>query len=265
MKMSPTFRTLVNSTSKGEIIKPILTSYLYSPSFPAFTINIDGWTPRPPDGWFHPSTHPTQSETLLYHYINDPENLAFEHFDPTSVMTVTQGHFWHEFVQTCLLDAKVLVPNPVDTGRNPAEWFWSHEGTKARGWSDGLTNSKITDDEEIFEYKTMRAAKAAKIANGAPDSPEVLESFRRLAPEYYAQGQEYMRLSGRRRWRAIIMSLDWPFPIREIVMNYDPIFAGQTAMKYERVLQAVADQRPPLGGCCGGVKDCPARLLCSLS
>lgn len=259
--MTPNFRKLVAGAVSGEVLVPVIRNYLWDPKFPSFTINIDGWKPRPPDGWFHPSTHPLVPERLLYYYLTEPTRMIPEVFDPTSTMTVTQGHFWHEFIQTCLLDAGILQANPADTGRNPAEWLWFDEETRARGWSDGLTL-----DGEIFEFKSMRQAKAAKIANGAPDSPEVQQSFRDLVPGYYAQAQEYMRLSGRKRWRGVVLSLEWPFPLREVVLDFDPFFAHQIATKYRSVLQAAADQRPPMP-CCGGGKiaaACPARAVCPM-
>ena len=147
---------------------------------------------------------------------------------------------------------------------NEAEWFWSHEPTRSRGHSDGLTNPAITGVEEIFEFKSMGRSRAAKLAKGEPDDPVVVRSFRDLAPEYYAQGQEYMRLSGRRRWRGVLMSIEYPYPMREVAMEYDPFFAGNIGMKYERVLKAAATRTPPLA-CCGNAKSCPAARACSVA
>lgn len=264
-KPSPTFRKLLTGAAGGEVLKPIIQAYLYDPKFPSFSIDVEGWKPKPPDGYFHPSTHPLASERLLYHYLVEPQNLLLEVFDPTSTMTVTQGHFWHEFIQMVGLDSGFLLPSPTPTvARNRAEWYWLHEPTKARGWSDGVTSDAVCPDEEIFEFKTMRGPKAAKIAKGRPDAPEVQASFKALVPDYYAQAQEYLRLSGRRRWRAIILSLEWPFDMREVVLDADRGFQHSIASKYERVLQAAADQRPPLA-CCGPLKDCPARGVCAVA
>ena len=259
-----TFRKLLDGSAGGEVLIPIIQTYLYDPKFPSFTIDVEGWKPKPPDGYFHPSTHPMADERLLYHYLVDPHLLVHEVFDPTSTMTVTQGHFWHDFIQMVGLDSGFLLPSPNPTpGRNKAEWYWLHEPTKSRGWSDGVTSPLICLEQEIFEFKTMRGAKASKIAKGRPESPEVQESFRLLVPDYYAQAQEYLRLSGLRRWRGIILSLEWPFPMREIVLDADRVYQHSIAAKYERVLQAAADQRPPTS-CCGPLMDCPARQVCTL-
>lgn len=265
--MSPNFRKMVGGLADGEILVPILRNRLWDPDFKGFDIHINGYKARPPDGWFHPSTHPMVDERLLYYYISRPQDLIREIFDPSSTMTVTQGQFWHEFFQNVLLEAGAVQPNPDKTGRNPAEWFWSDPETRARGWSDGLTVANVTGGvEEIAELKTMRGPKANKIPKGAPDSIDVQRGFRDLVPGYYAQAQEYMRLSGRRRWRCVIVTLEWPFPLREIVLDYDPFTAYQVSEKYKRVLQAVADQRPPQFCCSGGktAAACPARLICEM-
>lgn len=259
---SPNFRRMLTGASKGEVLKPVIQSALFDPNFKAFTVRVDGFEARPPDGWFHPSTHPTLGERALYHYLVDPASITPSVRDPHSVMAVTQGKFWHDFIQSVLLGVKALQRNPHPTkGMSPAEWFWQHEATRSRGHSDGRTA-----DDEIFEFKTMGRARLDKFPVGAPDDPAVLEHLRKIAPEYYAQGQEYMRISGLRRWRAVLMAIEYPYPMREIVMDYDPFYAGQIALKYERVLQAAADQRPPIPCCSGGVaaRECLARTVCPM-
>lgn len=261
----PAFRRMINGMSGGEVLKPIIEAYLYDPKFPSFSIDIEGWKPKPPDGWFHPSTHPLMDERVLYHYLAHPKSLIPEVFDLTSTMTVTQGHFWHEFIQMVGLDSGFLLPSPTPTpGRNLAEWGFSHPETLSRGHVDGVTNSVMCSDEEIFEFKTMRGPKAAKIATGRPDMREVQDSFKALVPGYYAQAQEYLRISGRRRWRAIILSLEWPFPMREIVLDADPFFQHEIAAKYRRVIEAVRINQTPIS-CCGKFSDCIARGICSVA
>jgi hypothetical protein len=266
-KVSPTFRRLLTGAQTGEVLVPIIQAFLWNPRFPSFNIEIPEFTPRPPDGWFHPSTHPLLGERQLYYYLTEPNRLLNEVFDPSSTMAVTQGHFWHEVIQMVGTETGFLKTNPKPIpGINPAEWFWSDEDTRSRGRCDGLTNEEITGEEEIFEFKTMMGARARKIPAGRPDDKEVQAAFRVLDPGYYAQAQEYMRMSGRRRWRAIILSLEYPFPMREIVLDYDPLLAREIQVKYRNVLQAAADQRPPTP-CCGGGKvanACFARSVCPM-
>lgn len=261
-KPSPAFRRMLSTANRGEVLVPILQAALFDPSFKAFTVRVDGFVARPPDGWFHPSTHPVAGERALYYYLTEPDRMINPIRDPHSVMAVTQGKFWHDFIQGVLLEAKALKRNPKPgRGMNAAEWPWKHEKTRSRGHTDGLTM-----DEEVFEFKTMGKNRLDRFPVGGPEDPDVLAYLRRIMPDYYAQGQEYMRLSGRRRWRAVILGMEYPYPMREITMTYDPFYADQIVQKYERVLQAVADQRPP-SFCCGGgaaAKECPARGICEM-
>lgn len=250
--MSPTFRKLVQGAVSGEIIVPVIQAALWSPEFKSFDVQVGGFVNRPPDGWFHPSEHPLWPERMLYYLLTAPDRLVSEPFDPMSTMAITQGNFWHSFIEKVLLEAGVWKAIEVEAV--------DHE-TGARGSMDGVS------DTEVGEFKTMRGARAAKIAKGAPDSPEVVDSFRALVPEYWAQGQEYMRLSGYRRWRAVILSLEYPFAMREVAMGYDHAFNHQTREKYMRVRQAVADQRLSMPCCAPASKEaqaCPARLVCPM-
>lgn len=248
--MSPTFRKVLGGAVIGEKIIPVVQAALWSPDFKSFTVEVRSWEDRPPDGWFHPSTHPLWPERMLMYYLTHAESLQAEPFDPASTMAITQGNFWHSFIEKVLLEAGVW---------NAVEVYVEDPETGARGSMDGVS------DDEVGEFKTMRGARAAKIAKGSPDSPEVIESFKVLAPDYYAQGQEYMRLSGIRRWRGVILSLEYPFPMREVAMGYDHAWNYQVAEKYKRVRQAVADQTMPQPCCAPASKDaqvCPARLVC---
>lgn len=237
----------------GETIVPVIQAALWSPEFKKFTVDVHGFEDRPPDGWFHPSEHPLWPERMLYYYITHPTRLLGEPFDPASTMAITQGNFWHSLIEKVLLEAgvwKATEVGVVDTE------------TGARGHMDGVS------DDEVGEFKTMRGARAAKIANGRPDDKDVIESFKALIPEYWAQGQEYMRISGYRRWRAVILSLEYPYPMREVAMTYDHAFGQATREKYMRVRQAVADLRPPRPCCAPASKEakaCPARLVCPVA
>lgn len=263
-KASPSFRRLLSGVARREVLVPIIRTALFDPDFTDFTVQVRGFTRRPPDGWFHPSTHPLVNERALYHYLADPDSIIDSVRDPHSVMAVTQGSFWHDFIQHVLLEVGALQRNPSPTpGMNEAEWFWSHAPTRSRGHSDGLTTPAVTDGEEIFEFKSMNAAKLSRFPAGEPDDPALLAHFAKVVPEYRLQGQEYMRLSGRRRWRCVLMAIEYPYPMREIVMDYDPFIAGNIAMKYERVLKAYAEGKPPQS-CCGNAKDCLARSVCTV-
>lgn len=256
-KMTPNFRKLLAGASRGEIVIPILRAYLWNPEFKSFDVKVQGFSRRPPDGWFHPSVHPSWPERMLYYYLTEPEKLIEEPLDPASVMAITQGNFWHEVIELCLEDAGYLSAREV---------YVEDQHTGSRGKYDGLGVIEGID-EEVFEFKTMMTAKIAKIERGAPDDPAVIESFRKLQPDYYLQAQDYMRLSGYRQWRGLILGLEYPFGMREIAFGFDAPVAYAIRDKYLRVRQAVADQRPPMP-CCSPksalAKSCPARGVCEI-
>lgn len=262
MKPSPQFRTLLKGAANDEIAVPLLRTALWSPTFPEFSITVQGFEDRPFDGWFHPSTHPLWPERLLYIYMAEPERMYRPPFDPTSTLAVTAGTFFHTFVQVVLIHEGVLERQPemCACGWNHperAEVYLKDPEVKSRGHSDGVL---YTGDG--FEFKTMNPAKMYGIPKTAPDDPEILDWFRLKCPDYYAQAQEYLRMSGRQRMVVVILSLTYPFEMKEIHVPFDRPYATALRDKFARVLQAVADQRPPRCECGPQEKDCPARLDC---
>jgi hypothetical protein len=261
-KASANFRTLLKSIGNDEVVVPLLRSALYDPSFKGFTIEVEGFEPRPPDGWFWPSTHPLWPERLLFQYATEPQGLVLEPMDPTGTLAVTAGSFFHTFTQVVLVREGVLERQPVLCGcgkEHPerAEVHLVDEEARTRGHSDGAVY-----DGSGFEFKTMNPSKMQGIPKASPTDAEVLEWFKTKCPDYYAQAQEYLRMSGRRRMIVVILALVYPFEMREIHVAYDRAYATATREKYLRVRQAIADQRPPRCECGPQTKDCPARLAC---
>lgn len=261
-----TFDRVVRGAHEGEVVIPVLRAMLWNPRFASIPIRVPDFKPRPPDGYFHPSTHPLMPPRMLYYYLAEPDRLIDEPFDPHSTMAVTQGTFWHDFIQHIGLQAGILRPPP--TAKCPCgcdtkvEWYFRDEATKSRGHADGV----VDPTDEIFEFKTMRPSKFRKLVKGRPDDPEVLASWLQMTPGYVAQGQEYMRIGGFRSHRTVVLSMEYPFEMREIVMPYDHEFAFRTEQKYRRVLQAAADKDTSIEACCTPrsalARECPARNIC---
>jgi hypothetical protein len=236
------FKSVMRSASKGEVIVPILKSLMYDPDFKKFEIKMPQIGSRPPDGWFHPSEHPTWDERKLFWYLTAPEKLIPEPLDPLSTMAIMQGHFWHEFTGTVLERAGVLHAREVHV---------QDTETGARGAMDGI------GDWGHYEFKTMDPRKLDKIRD--------LDDLRRKCPEYYAQAIEYQRLSGLRSTRIVIMGMLVPYEMLELEIPWDPVEAIRIEGMYQRVRQAVADQSMPIQ-CCGPrtpeARACPARAIC---
>ena len=264
MTKSPNFRTLLKSAANEELVVPLLRNALWKPDFNAFNVRVEGFKERPPDGWFHPSVHPLWNEPMLYHYMVNYERMTREPFDPQSTIAVTVGSFMHTFVQSVLVKAGVLQKQPLACGcgrRHPemAEVYLVDEEAKSRGHSDGV----VAADGSGFEFKTMNPMKMGRIPKGAsPTSQEMLDWFIKACPDYYAQAQEYLRIGQREKMVVVIMALTYPFEMREIHVPFNPPAAMAVRDKYMRVLQAVADQRPPHCECGPDKKDCPAWVIC---
>jgi hypothetical protein len=244
------FRKLLSGAQKGEVIIPVLRAALFDPNFKDFQVRVGGFKKRKPDGWFHPSEHPLWPERMLYHYVANPESMVSEPFDPHSTMAVTQGQFWHTFVSKVGMEAHVLTAENVPVQDNI---------TGARGEMDGLLEA------EVFEFKTMRPMKAAKLPDLPVNHPDLLAFYADRQPGYYAQAQEYMRMSGYTHCRTLVLSLEYPFDWREILIPRDEEFIYAVREKYLRVRQSIADKRSPQPCCAPGSKeahDCPARLVC---
>jgi hypothetical protein len=244
------FRKLLAGLGQGEVVIPVIRAALFNPDFKDFTVKVRGFEKRDPDGWFHPSEHPLWEPRQLFFYLVEPERLRFEPFDLHSVMAVTQGQFWHSFIERVGTDCGLFTG--VEVKFEDAE-------TGARGSMDA------TLPEEGFEFKTARPNKFREMPKGPPDDKELLEWFKGYWPTYYAQGQEYMRLSGYRLHRMLFLCMDYPYEMREILVPFDHFFSEEIAEKYRMVRQAVADQRMP-GFCCFPnsklAKVCVARLVC---
>jgi hypothetical protein len=106
---------------------------------------------------------------------------------------------------------------------------------------------------EAYEFKTMSARMMGKISSA--------EDFLARYPDYAAQANEYMRMSGYSVIRVLCMVIQYPYEMVEFTIPFDPALAHATKSKYLRVRQAVADQRPPACAACPGTS-CPSRVVC---
>lgn len=253
----PAFNRTVTELGKGNIIIPMVQAALLDPDFAGFPLEVEPWRKRKPDGWFHPSTHATWTARQLALYLLHPNAVAGEEFTITSILAITQGKLWHLFIQKLLLDAGVLLPRPgvsktasiteqVEVPlRDPAHMRTGH--------SDGEV------DDGGFEFKTMNRYQIPKINNPA----DLLE----LKPAYYAQTQDYLDMAGWGQMRYLIMALEHPFPMTELVVPADSAFQAAQRAKYAQAMQAAADRRLP-SPCCAPrsaqARGCPMRRVCEI-
>jgi hypothetical protein len=264
------FRQLLAGIRDKEVLIPRLRAYWFNPKLPFVTIPVRDFEQRLPDGWFHPSEHPTWPERMLYWYLAFPAKMVPEPSDMNKVLAVTQGVFWHFFTQSCLEDMGLLrVVSPKgNTSWQRVECYVEDRSLLSRGSMDGVVNSDnipVLRSDEAFEFKTMSVAKMSGCPRGAPDDQDRLTWWRAKNPQYYAQTQEYLRMSGLSFMRVLILGLQSPFPMIELQVPFSYSEASKTAEKYARVIQALADRNIP-DPCCTPrsqeASQCPARQVC---
>jgi hypothetical protein len=259
------FRRAMRQVADGLLVKPILQNYLEQATslrFPGVPKRDLG--SRPPDGWFHPSTHPTWCIRALYVYQAHPERVPGERMAYMNVLSVTVGTAMHGLDQWCLRQAgvlpKALQVCTVDAGCRLGEPGFLDERTRTRTHADGLLALPgRLPGEDLLEIKTVGES-AQMRARNLKDLD--LDLFRELWPAYYAQANEVQRVSGRRRTVYLVQDLGYPWTMREIHQPYDRQLAAQTEEKYLDVLQAVGDQRPPAHSCApSAAKTCIGRFV----
>lgn len=238
---SPVFRKGLASIIKGDKLIAPIRSYLMDPKFPGFDVHVGGLGTRAPDGWFHPSEHPTWSPAALYTWLTNPAALIGELRDPTAVLAMTAGSIWHSIMEHVLTELNLVegVEIPVEDAKR-----------RTRGKMDGI----MLGGEQVFELKTMKDNILRNIDSA--------ETYCAKYPGYHAQANEYMRMSGLRFERVLLMSLTFPYDMREFVIEYDEVMGKRVADKYESVVQAVADGRMPMCDGCWNDSACPARFVC---
>lgn len=271
---------MADQAASGQVITPIINAYLYEAKFPeVFTTTFrKAGGQRKPDGYFHPSTHPLMTARQLYYYMAEPDKVVPEQLSYESRMAVTMGTAVHGFMQMCLLDAGVLIKpsgdcvscgRPHGTRKNQCD---EHGGMdpelKSRGHLDGITQIDAKGALWVpgmggFEFKSTNPNKVRGVK--ANDLHWMLNWFKEKCPDYYAQVQEYMRITGLRQFVVLFLSMGYPWSPLEIQVPYDSDHANRIAAKYALVRKHVEMGVPP-EPCCAvkskTARNCFARRVC---
>lgn len=228
----------------GKILTPITRSSLLDPQFKGFNVKVEPWRKRPYDGWFHPSEHATWTPRQLFLYLTRPEIVEQEQMHLTSVIAITQGHFFHTFLQNLWLKNGILLE---------AERSLVDEIHHRKGHTDGLL------DGEALEIKTINDRQLPKIFDTA--------SLREKKPAYFAQGQDYLDMSGMPRMRYFFIATSYPYPSSEFVVERDEQFQQEQRLKYRQALDTASAGKMP-SVCCplrsAIARSCPVRGGCEI-
>ena len=201
---------MLAAQSEDQILISTLHRRLYDPDFAGFYVPVEAWTPKPYDGWFHPSSQSQYTVRQLYLYRTRPDLLMGEHMPLTGVLAVTAGKFWHKFVQMVLLDDGVLLQDEVPV---------LDEYTHRRGHADGMLSNG-----ECLEIKTINTFQVEKIT-----SEEVLKEKK---PEHWAQTMDYLDCLGLRTMRYLIIAPSYPFRMSEFLVRADFDYIAKRRVEY---------------------------------
>lgn len=271
---TPAFRRTIDQLGSNDLhLVPVIENAVRECAFPdPFTVTFAGYTAtRKPDGWFHPSTHPTLDERQLYFYLAEPDKWTDSEFDYGPRMSVLMGSACHELFQHVLIEIGVLA-KPRGTcvccmrphGFGPGEcneWGVRDDTLKRRGHMDGLIEDGLPSwGDGIWDLKTCAPPVIRGIAHND------LAVFKTKWPKYWAQAQEYMALTGKRQAMVLFLAMSEGWDMREFTIPRDDAYIARMEAKYRSVLQHVESGQVPIVPCCSGgatARKCPA-AACSV-
>jgi len=175
---SPAFKRIVRQSAQGLVLKPLLHAYLYEAKFPdRFDVTFHkAGQPRRPDGWFHPSTHPTMDARQLYYYLTDPDGWEAERLSYESRMAVTMGSAVHGFIEACIRFGGWFVPlegdcpacgRPHGTGEGQCDEYGAADpAVGSRGHMDGVLDIPGWG-RGVFEFKCLAPETRISMADGS--------------------------------------------------------------------------------------------------
>jgi hypothetical protein len=254
---------------KGTVIKPMLQAYLYDAEFPVnLTIKFKkGTQQRSPDGLFHPSEHPTWPDRMLWFYVTKPDKMQPELMRYMNTLSVTFGTAAHHFIEQCLKDMKLLLTEAElrDLGYevHRGEPRATDDELGCIGHMDGIVRIAVPSmpkvGQHLFEFKTGN-----EWALGSIDDLDT-DAFKKKWPGYYAQAQDYLRMTRFKMSIVLMMQMGYPWTMREFHIERSEQFIHDLDAKYRRVRLAVERNRMPDACCMPGsaqAKKCPARTVC---
>lgn len=243
--LADALRDTLKEVEEDKLLTPITRSVLMDPEFGGFDVPVEAWSPRPYDGKFHPSIHATWTARQLYFYLTRPDLVVPERMSLTSVLAITQGKFFHEFLQRLWLDHGIL---------QRAECPLSDTEHNRVGHMDGFLATN-----EGLEIKTMNNFTFAKIDDHV--------TLREKKPGYFAQTQDYLDMGGLTQMRYFVITTSYPYNMQEFVVPFDEQFQIAQRRKYRQAIDAVERGTPP-PVCCvlrsTEAKSCPMGNACEI-
>lgn len=242
---------LLDSLGSRDLILPYFEANLLADNWPdSYTIRIDS-SPYygAGDGYFHPSSHATKGERLLYYMMHPKyrDKLIQERPSLQREMAFAMGSALHGVLQTHM-EMVELVRGPEDI---EVEYINTEHHLRGRiDWITHHPNGSVLP----VEMKTRTAFKY-----GSQTEPE---------PEWVAQLN--LGLDSQDIDLGVILMVEsgYPYRMREFQVRRDRELLDSIYAKFDRVREAVANNKPPRYCCAPDsqeMKKCPARNVCWLS
>lgn len=228
------FARLGDQIRQGQLIAPMLKLYFQKDH-----------GARKPDGYFHPSSHPTMKPSELYLYLTDYEAYQAQKspFTPEARMSMMVGTIMHDINRKALIELG-LWQKPEGTcpcckrkygqGRGQCdEPGVADEANKQRGHMDGILKLAQKDKLVGYDLKTINAFAFDKAQPG-------LDYFKKTWPKYYGQMQSYMSMSpDMDEVIVLFQQVGYPWGFAEYTIPRDEEFIARMLAKYQKVLAAV--------------------------
>ena len=243
-------RTAATYAADGCLVKPVILTFLQSPQID-FSMHLEAsWTrQRAFDGWFHASAHPSLNTEELIAYLQQRDK-PFKP-DYVSTMSTIFGTLLHSVSQAAFEQMGISVPLPdglcVACGlprpgprkSKPGAVCREHGAVdhahRARGHLDAIGDFGVQGVYGI-DVKSIKPWGEY----GLRDAPDMdLEYFIKRWPKYYGQGQDYMRMTGLRKFIFFFVMMGNPWDMREYHVPYDEVYAFGIEQRY-KAARAVA-------------------------
>jgi hypothetical protein len=249
---------MADSAVAGCLVKPVIAAFMASGEPLKITIRVDRPLEHAPDGWFHASSHPSLPVEKLVEYLQAPQVVSGEQIGYVGGMSVTVGTIMGDLARQILEKKKIaIVPRSaaciacgLPQPRKCREHGAMHIATRSRGhldgvlWFKGRVNDLPGNLSDIpgwaWPYLWGYDHKTAKTMT-LKDIPEMDEdAFHVKWPKYWWQAQEYMRMTGLRRYIVVVQGIGNPWTMKEFHILFSPDAADGIERRYAEARRLVA-------------------------
>jgi hypothetical protein len=242
--------SIMKRLSQRELLIPYLENSLTGDNWPdKYTIEVDSspYTGTG-DGWFHPSSHVLADERWLYYNLHPDfkDKLILERKTLQSALTLAMGTALHAVVQTQFKMAGLITDDGIEV-------FSISERHHARGSMD-FRIKHPNGHKYGIEFKTQNSRSF--------DAEQVPK------PQWVGQLNCYMDWNSLEEGIILVMESGFPYRMKEFHIVRDPDLLSRVYNKWDRVLEAIADNNPPAFCCALGSKtmeSCVHRNSCWLA